>query len=104
MLHFLVRSLGLWLIAAFVVGFVVDGMKSIAASRLVLTSAGQFWVLVSPGTLASAQAAVHRLAPRLWDGAVTPALLVPVWAVFLVFGILLVILGIRRKQSFAVAA
>jgi hypothetical protein len=103
MLHFIVRSLGLWLIAAFVVGVVVDGMRTIAASRLVLTSTGQFWALMSPGTLAAAQGSVRRLSPHLWDSVVAPALQAPAWSVFLIVGILLLVIGTRRKQGFAVA-
>ncbi len=104
MLHFIVRSLGLWLIAAFVIGVVVDGMRTIAASRLALTSAGQFWALMSPGTLAATQGAVRKLSPHLWDSVITPALQVPAWSVFLVIGILFVVIGTKRKEGFAVAA
>lgn len=104
MLHFIVRSLGLWLIAAFVIGVVVDGMRTIAGSRLVLTSAGQFWALMSPGTLATAQGAVRKLSPHVWDSVIIPALQIPAWSVFLILGILFVVIGTKRKEGFAVAA
>ncbi len=104
MLHFIARTLGMWLLAAAVVAGVVDGMKSIATSHVVLTSSGQFWATVSPSSLASAQASLHRLSPNLWESVVAPALHVPVWGVFLALGILFMVLGIRRRRDFIYAA
>jgi hypothetical protein len=104
MLHFLSRTLGIWLIAAAVVAGVVDGTRSIATSHLMLTSTGQFWAVVSPTSLAAAQASVHRLSPNLWDSVIIPALQVPVWGVFLALGILFMMLGIRRRRDFIYAA
>ncbi len=104
MLHFISRTIGIWLLAAAVVAGVVDGMKSIAATRLVLTSAGQFWAIVSPGSLAAAQVSAHRLAPKLWETVITPALLLPTWGFFLAFGIVFMLLGIRRRRDFVYAS
>jgi len=100
MLHFISRTLGIWLMAAAVVAGVVDGMKSIAAMRPVLTSTGQVWALLSPASLAAAQASVRRITPNLWETVVAPALQFPLWGVFLAFGILFMVLGIRRKRDF----
>jgi hypothetical protein len=104
MLHFISRTLGIWLIAAAVVAGVVDGMKSIATSHIVMTSAGQFWATVSPASLASAQMSLHRLAPALWDTLASPALQLPSWGLFLALGILFMVLGIRRRRDFIYAA
>ena len=104
MLHFISRTIGIWLLAAAVVAGVVDGMKSIASTRIILTSAGQFWSTVSPGSLASAQASLHRLAPKLWDTVAAPTLQLPVWAVFLALGVLFMLLGIRRRHDFIYAS
>jgi len=104
MLHFISRTLGIWLIAAAVVAGVVDGMRSIATMHIILTSSGQFWAIVSPGSLASAQASLHRLSPNLWNSAVTPVLQLPIWGVFLALGILFMVLGIRRRRDFIYAA
>lgn len=104
MVHFIFRSVGIWLIAAAVIAGVVDGMKSIATTRIVMTSTAQFWVLVSPTTLASAQATARRMLPGVWDQVVSPALQVPVWGVFLGFGILFMVLGLRRRRDFIYAS
>jgi hypothetical protein len=104
MLHFILRTIGLWALAGALVAAVIDGMKSIAASHLVLTSTGQFWAIVSPSTLASAQAWLHRLAPTLWQSVVVPALQTPLWGVLFIFGILFMLLGLRRRRDFVYAS
>jgi hypothetical protein len=104
MLNFLFRTIGVWLLAAAVVAGVVDGMRSIASMRLVLTSTGQVWAAVAPASLANSQAFVHRLSPALWDQVAAPALMLPIWAVFVAFGILFALLGARRRRQFIYAS
>ncbi len=67
MFRFFARTIGLWLLAGSVVAAVVDGAKSIAAARIVLTSLGEAWVQVHRASLGLAQAAIERhVSPMLW--------------------------------------
>lgn len=100
MFRFALRVLGLWMLAGGFAAAVIDGMKSIAASKLVMGSALATWNDLSPASVA----AVHA---RL-DAAVGPELLawldfglarIPTWAALGLLGALLVTLGLPREQT-----
>jgi hypothetical protein len=95
MIRFLARTIGLWLIAGGFAAAVVDGMKSIAASRPILTFVGGFWAELAPASLLSARALVEaRLGGRVWAAAIDPVLAnVPVFAAAALVGALFVTLG-----------
>jgi hypothetical protein len=101
MFSFLTRTLGLWIFAGAIVAIVVDGMRSIAASRIMLTSVMAAWQQLAPSTIAGAEAAVRKLHPLLWTGPVTWLLAVPAFAVLAVLGLFLMMLGTRRRRSIA---
>ena len=58
MIRFLLRCLGFWVFAAALVASVLDGVKSIAASAIVVTPLSETWVAVSPASADAARAAV----------------------------------------------
>ncbi len=94
MFRFFARTIGLWLLAGSVVAAVVDGAKSIAAARIVLTSLGEAWVQVHRASLGLAQAAIERhVSPMLWDPVIAGLLLVPLSAILLVLASLFLALG-----------
>lgn len=100
MFTFLLRTIGLWTIAGAIVAMVIDGMKSIASGRVVLTPLGQTWFDLAPASLNTAQAAVQRYVhPYLWDPVIQWILLWPTWAVLMVIGVLFVAVGSRRKRD-----
>ena len=99
MFFFLFRTIGIWFMAATIVAAVVDGMKSIATGRLIMTSLVQFWTQISPSSLASAQAAVQKLSAKIWDPFVLMIIQMPAWAVFLGIGAIFIFLGTRRRRS-----
>lgn len=102
MFTFLIRTLGLWLVAGAIVSAVVDGMKSIASGRPVLTPLITTWSDLAPTSFAAAQGAVGKyLHPAVWDTVVHGILILPTWAVLLAFGSVLVALGSRRKRDAA---
>ena len=69
MIRFLIRSLGLWLAAGGFAAAVVDGTKSIAASRLVVTPAAITWRDLSPASFESAATALeHGLGAGVLEG------------------------------------
>ncbi|WP_407049153.1 hypothetical protein [Methyloraptor flagellatus] len=99
MLSFLVRAIGLWFMAGAIVAVVVDGMKSIAAGRLVLTPAAKLWFDLSPGTLAAAQSWVQKhLGAFAWDPLAQAALALPSWALLVAIGAVFVWLGSLRRR------
>jgi hypothetical protein len=84
MIAFLARFIGLWLIAGALVALVVDGTKTIAASRLTVTPLGLAWYSLSPSSLMRTQEFVQReveayIGHWLWDPIVQWILMAPTW-------------------------
>ena len=96
MIAFLIRSIGLWLVAGAVVAVVIDGMKSIASGRLILTPFLTVWSDLAPASFAAAKAAVPG---PVWNTMVPLVLGLPAWAVLVVLGAALIALGTRRRRS-----
>jgi hypothetical protein len=97
MIGFLVRFLGLWLVAGGLVTLVIDAAKSIAASELVITQLGPAWYAINPASLIAAQQFIDaRIGPWLWDPWITWTLVLPSWVVFGGLGFLLTYLGRRQ--------
>ncbi len=94
MLRFLLRTLGLWLLAGALVAVVVDGARSIAAGAPVMTSFVHLWGYALPGSLTAAEAATP---PWLWGPILVPVLELPAFAFFLVLGLLLLWSGQRPR-------
>ena len=109
MIAFLARFIGLWLIAGALVALVVDGSKTIAASRLTVTPLGLAWFSMSPSSLMRTQEFVQReveayIGHWLWDPIVQWILLAPTWLVFGALGVLLVYVGSRKRERDALFA
>lgn len=106
MFRFLFRLLATVSLAVAVVMAVLDVTRTIAASRLVLTSLAESWASVSPGTLEEAQAfIVGKLHPIAWNPVMTFILAQPGFVVFGVLALLLYAVGYRparRIGDFAV--
>ena len=82
-----------------VIAAVADGTRTMAAERLVVTSAGEHWGKIAPNSLKYAQTYVQRTAhPLVWDTGVRPLLLLPTWALFGGLGFLLAYIGRRRRR------
>lgn len=99
MLRFLLRFTGFWLLAGGFVALIVDGTRSIAASGLVLTSAGDAWFALSPGSLERAEASGRAGTPELWSSVLLPLLSTPAFVVLLLLGLVLMALGRVRERS-----
>jgi len=98
MIRFLLRTLGLFGLAAAFVLVIYDGTKSIAGNRLFLTSVGDLWTLLSPKSLASLQPLLSPYAGGvLWDPVAVAILSWPSWAVLGVLAILFMLLGRPRR-------
>jgi hypothetical protein len=99
MVRFLARFTGLWLLAGAFVSLVIDGNRSIAAGRVILTAFGEGWYTLSPGSLDSTRNWVEAHLPGwLWNPVILGVLLTPIWIVLAVLGAILVIVGRKRER------
>ncbi|WP_454918257.1 hypothetical protein [Xanthobacter sediminis] len=99
MLRFLFRFVGFWLVAGGFVALIVDGTRSIAASRLLFTSAGDAWYTLAPQNLERAEAAALAAFPDLWPKVVVPLLSLPASVLLVLAGLALLGLGRVRERS-----
>jgi hypothetical protein len=94
-----VRFLAGVLLLTAVLAAVYDGTRTLAADRLVTTSAGEHWGKLAPSSLKGAQAFVQRTThPLVWDTLVRPPLALPTWALLGGLGLLLAYAGRRRRR------
>jgi hypothetical protein len=98
MIRFLLRSLGLWILAAGFVFFVYDGTKSIAGNQIYVTKLGDSWNAIHSTSLQLLQPAIERhVAVWLWDPVALSVLTAPTWLVLAVLGAILMLLGRKKK-------
>ncbi len=98
MIRFLLRTLGLLFLAAAFVFVIYDGTKSIAANALLYSKVDEIWSLMHPASLQQLQPFLEKNAPPwLWDPVATSVLDAPVTVVFGILGIIMILLGRRKK-------
>ena len=97
MIRFLFRAAALFLLAAAFVALVLDGARSIAASRLALLDAATLLQAIAPQKLALLQPAAERLWPALWDPVLVNALKAPAFVYLALLGALL--LRLTRRAA-----
>lgn len=98
-MRFLLRAISLIALALAVIAGVIDAIKSVAASQVVISPLGAVWFGLSPDTLNLAQAVIQRnVHPYLWDPVVQWILLQPAWAVFLVLSLFFYLIAWRRPK------
>jgi hypothetical protein len=98
MIRFLLRLLGLLLLAGAFTALLYDGTKSIAGDRIYLTKLGDTWNALHSTSLQLLQPAIERhVAQWLWDPVLLGILTAPTGVVLGVLGVLLLIVG-RRKE------
>ncbi|MGB7257655.1 MAG: hypothetical protein ACRECC_00880 [Pseudolabrys sp.] len=98
MIRFLFRFLGLLCLAGAFILVIYDGMKSIAGNAVFITNVRALWDIINASSLQSLKPLVEtRIGPWAWDPIVVTALTWPSWAVLGVFGIVLIMLGRKRK-------
>jgi len=99
MIRFLLRFLGLLLLALAFVLVIYDGTKSIAGQSLLVTKGSELWTNVHNDSLQMFQATVERYAAAAaWRLGVRPILDQPAFAVPGALGVILILLG-RKKKS-----
>ena len=98
MIRFILRSLGLWILAAGFVFFIYDGTRSIAANALYFTPLGKTWNEIHSTSLQLLQPAIERhVAVWLWDPVLLSVLTAPTSLVFVILGAILILLGRKKK-------
>ena len=96
----IIRIIGFWFLLAAVITLVIDATKSLAVNRLVITSLGQQWYEIHKDSLVAAQKAVEtHIHPIIWDPFLTALLSWPSWALFALFGVILLWLGRKRRRT-----
>ena len=99
MIRFVLRFIGIFLLAGAFVAFVYDGMKTIAGNNIYVTKLGDTWNAVHSTSLQLLQPAIERhVAQWLWDPVVLNILTAPTWLVLAVLGALLILIGRKKKR------
>ena len=98
MIRFLFRFVGVLCLAAAFILVIYDGTKSIAGNNLYLTSVRALWDLINARSLAELKPLIQPYANGvLWDPMMLAFLAAPSWSVFGGLGIILVLLGRKKK-------
>jgi hypothetical protein len=97
MIRFLLRFVGLWTLAAAFIFLVYDGTKSIASNALFFTQVKDVWGSVHQSSMIAMQPKLESIAGFLWDPGMTTFLDAPVTAVLLILGVILLLLGRKRR-------
>jgi hypothetical protein len=99
MFRFLIRLIGLWVVAGAVVAVVLDGMRSIAQQRLSLTPLYETWKTLSPASYAAARRWVESHSHAMvWTG-MEWTLGLPTFLILFALGVGLILLGAKRRRS-----
>lgn len=100
MFRFTLRVLGLWCLAGGFAAAMIDGMKSIAASRVVMSSAAQTLNELVPGALTATAGFVEaRLGGAIWAALRAGLEIVPTWALLGVIGGVLVAVALPLEDE-----
>jgi hypothetical protein len=97
MIRFLLRFIGLCLLATAFVLFVYDGTKSIANQHLIYARVGDVWAIVDQTSLAATQTWLKQKAVWAWDPYMLAAFDLPAWGVLAAVSLILILLG-RKKR------
>jgi hypothetical protein len=97
MIRFVLRFIGLCLLATAFVFFVYDGTKSIANQHLVYDRLGDVWAMIDQNSLSLAQNWIRQKAAWAWDPYALTFFDLPAWLVLVVVALVLILLG-RKKR------
>jgi hypothetical protein len=97
MIRFLLRFLGLCLLATAFVFFVYDGTKSIANHNLIYDRVSDVWAMVDQTSLTFAQNWIKQKAAWAWDPYTLTFFDLPAWVVLVIVAMVLILLGRKKK-------
>jgi hypothetical protein len=97
MIRFLLRFIGLCLLATAFVFLVYDGTKSIANHDVIYTKVVDVWAIVDQNSLNSVQGWLKQKVAWAWDPYLLRAFDLPAWVVIGIVATILILLGRKKK-------
>jgi hypothetical protein len=98
MMRFLSRSVGFFALAAAFLLVIYDGTKSIAGNTVFMTSMRALWETINAASLQSLRPLIEgKIGPFAWDPVFVSFLNAPSWAIIGGLGVVLILLG-RKKR------
>jgi hypothetical protein len=97
MIRFLLRFIGLCLLALAFVFFVYDGTKSIANQHVVYARTAEVWAMVDQNSLNAAQTWLKQKAAWAWDPYMQVVFELPAWAILGFVAMVLILIGRKKK-------
>jgi len=98
MIRFLIRLMGLFLLALAFIFVVYDGIRSISDGNILFTTAQQIWNITNDDSLRAFQSAIERIAGgEFWRFGVVPILNQPASVLSCVLGVVLIVVGQKKK-------
>ena len=100
MFRFILRLIGLLLLAGAFAALVVDGTRSIAGGALALTPLGQTLAWLSPQKYAALKPQLQHHVPHfVWDPVIVHLLTAPTWIVAGALGALVLLVTQKRRPK-----
>ena len=97
MIRFLLRFIGLCVLALAFFFVVYDGERSIVNQHLTYTDVAQGWALVDQNNLTLAQNWLRQKAAWAWDPYIQKLFDLPIWGVLAIAAMIVILLG-RKKR------
>jgi len=98
MIRFLLRFVGLLLLALGFIFLVYDGIRSISDGGILVTKTSYIWNVAHDRSLQAFQAAIeHYAGAEVWQLGIAPILDQPASAIASVLGVILIVLGRKKK-------
>jgi hypothetical protein len=98
MIRFFLRFVGLLLLALAFIFLVYDGIRSMTDGNILLTRTSEVWNMVHDRSLVSFQTLIEsRAGPDIWKAVISPILEQPASAVSCVLGVILIVIGRKKK-------
>lgn len=98
MIRFVLRFFGLLLLALGFIFLVYDEIRSISDGSILLTKTSYVWVVIHERSLTAFQSMIERKAgPDIWQVVLGPLLDQPASAIFCLLGVVLIVLGRKKK-------
>jgi len=98
MIRFLLRFIGLCLLALAFIFFVYDGTKTIANQQLITMKVSDAWAIVDQNSLNLVQNWLKQKLAFAWDPYLQKIFDLPTWAVLGIVATILILLGRKKKR------
>jgi len=97
MIRFLLRFIGLCLLATAFVFFVYDGTKSIANQQLIYVKVSDVWAIIDQNSLNLVQDWLKQKVAWAWDPYMQRIFDLPTWVMLGILATILILLGRKKK-------